>query len=63
MDKIIKHEKANYLQAITYFEDNAEKMAEIRKQTLEITEYIKDVACEVQNINTKQIDYKTAPIF
>ncbi len=63
LNKIIKHEKANYLQAITYFEDNAEKMADIRKQTLEITEYIKDVACELRDIETKQIDYKTAPIF
>ena len=56
------HEKNNYLQAIMYF-DSEEKKAEIRKQALEITEYIKHMAMLHLQTEDKTIDYKTAPIF
>lgn len=45
-----------------YFDDD-EKKAEIRKQTLEITEYIKCMATDLLKIEDKPIDYKTASIF
>ena len=58
----MKHEKNNYLQAIMYF-DSEEKKAEIRKQALETTEYIKHMATLHLQSDTKTIDYETAPIF
>ncbi len=62
LEQIIRHEKNNYLQAVMYF-DSEEKKAEIRKDALEIAEYIKSVAYEVHENKTKTIDYIKQPIF